>query len=154
MPPWTEDELQTRARWILRSYRTWAGEDLIPLASDADDVARARALFAAPIAVLAHDRQPDPLCVYANAAALAAFELTLAEAPAFATSRTVEPAAREDRRAALDRADEAGLVRGYSGVRVSTSGRRFRIHDGRIWTVLDDDGRRVGQAAAVRSGAV
>lgn len=153
MPPWTEDELQTRTRWLLRSYRKWAGEDLIPLASD-DDAARAQALFVAPIAVLAHDRQPDPLCIYANAAALAAFELTLAEAPAYATSRTVEPAAREERRGALDRADEVGLVRGYSGVRVSTSGRRFRIHDGRIWTVLDDDGHRVGQAAAVRSGAV
>lgn len=153
MPPWTEDELQTRARWLLRSYRKWAGEDLIPLASD-DDAARAQALFAAPIAVLAHDRQPDPLCIYANAAALAAFELTLAEAPAYATSRTVEPATREERRGALDRADEDGLVRGYSGIRVSTSGRRFRIHDGRIWTVLDDDGRRVGQAAAVRAGAV
>jgi hypothetical protein len=152
MPPWTEDELRTRARWLLRSYRRWAGEELLQLPPGADDAARARALFDAPIAVLAHDRQPDPLCVYANAAALAAFELTLADAPAFATSRTVEPAARDERVAALARAEEAGLLSGYSGVRVSTTGRRFQIHDGRIWTVLDDDGRRVGQAAAVRSG--
>lgn len=151
MPPWTEDELRTRARWLLHSYRRWAGRDLLELATD-DDAGRARALFDAPFAVLAHDTRPDPLCVYANAAALAAFELDLADAPQFATSRTVEPAARDERRAALARADEAGLLSGYSGVRVSTAGRRFRIHDGRIWTVLDDDGRRVGQAAAFRSG--
>jgi len=151
MAPWTEDELRMRACWLLRSYRHWAGEDLLGLASD-DDAVCARALFDAPFAVLAHDTRPDPLCIYANAAALAAFELHLADAPEFATSRTVEPAARDDRRAALARADEAGLLRGYSGVRVSTSGRRFQIHDGRIWTVLDDDGRRVGQAAAFRSG--
>lgn len=152
MGSWTEDELRTRARWLLRSYRHWAGEELLGRASD-DDAVRARALFDAPFAVLAHDTRPDPLCVYANAAALAAFELPLADAPAFATSRTVAPTAREERRAALERAAAAGLLRGYSGVRVSTTGRRFEIRDGRIWTVLDDDGRRVGQAAAFRSGA-
>ncbi len=150
MASWTEDELRMRACWLLRSYRRWAGEDLLELASD-DDAIRARALFGASFAVLAHDTRPDPLCIYANAAALTAFELRLADAPDFATSRTVERCARDDRRAALARADEAGLLRGYSGVRVSTTGRRFEIHDGRIWTVLDDDGRRVGQAAAFRS---
>src|SRR5215218_10086891 len=153
MALWTEDELRMRAGWLLRSYRHWAGEDLLGLLSD-DDAIRARALFGAPFAVLAHDTRPDPLCIYANAAALTAFELSLVEAPGFVTSRTVEPTARDDRRAALARADEAGLLRGYSGVRVSTAGRRFEIHDGRIWTVLDDDGRRVGQAAAFRSSPV
>ncbi len=142
-----------RACWLLRSYQHWAGEDLLGLASG-DDAIRARALFGAPFAVLAHDMRPDPLCIYANAAALMAFELRLGDAPDFVTSRTAEPAARDDRRAALARADEAGLLRGYSGVRVSTSGRRFEIHDGRIWTVLDDDGRRVGQAAAFQSSPV
>lgn len=153
MPPWTEDELRTRARWLLDSYRRWAGEELLddPPAED-DDAARARALFAAPFAVLAHDTRPEPLCIYANAAALAAFELPIEDAPAFETIRTAEPAARAERRAALARAGEAGLLTGYSGVRVSTTGRRFEIHDGRIWTVLDDDGRPAGQAATFRSG--
>jgi hypothetical protein len=154
MPPWTDDELRTRARWLLNSYRAWAGDDLVPLPPGADDDARARALFDAPLAVLAHDRRDDPLCVYANAAALDAFALTLADAPAYATSRTVEPAAREERQAAFARVDEAGLVSGYSGVRISTEGVRFRIEDGRIWTVLDDAGRRVGHAAAFRRAAV
>jgi MEKHLA domain len=151
MAPWTEDELRVRACVLLRSYRHWAGEELLGVASD-DDAVRARALFDAPFAVLAHDTRPDPLCIYANAAALAAFELSPADAPAFATSRTVAPAARDERRAALARANQAGLLRGYSGVRVSTAGRRFEIHDGRIWTLLDDDGRCAGQAAAFRSG--
>jgi hypothetical protein len=153
MPPWTENELQTRARWILRSYRKWAGEDLIVASADDED-AQARALFDAPIAVLAHDRRDDPLCVYANAAALAAFELRLADAPAFPTRRTAEPDARAERSVALAGAEDVGLVRGYSGIRVSTTGRRFRLDDGRIWTVLDDDGQPVGQAAAFVPGEV
>ena len=45
-------------------------------------------------------------------------------------------------------------MRGYSGIRVSTTGRRFRLNDGRIWTVLDDDGEPVGQAAAFVAGEV
>jgi hypothetical protein len=159
MDPWTDDELRTRARWILRSYRRWAGEDLIPPASDPDadtdtDDAWARALFDAPVAVLAHDTRPDPLCVYANAAALAAFELDIADAPAFPTRRTAEPEARAERSGALATADQLDLVTGYEGIRVSTSGRRFRLLDGRIWTLLDDDGNRVGQAAAFRPGAI
>lgn len=153
MRPWTDDELRTRAGWILRSYRRWAGEDLIDGASDDED-AQARALFDAPVAVLAHDRRDDPLCIYANAAALAAFELPIEDAPAFPTRRTAEPDARAERSVALAGVDDAGLVRGYSGVRVSTSGRRFRLNDGRIWTVLDDDGRRIGQAAAFVAGPV
>lgn len=152
MPPWTEDDLRTRARWLLDSYRRWAGEELIEL-PPGDDAARARALFDAPLPVLAHDAREDPLLVYANAAALAAFELPLADAPSFHTRRTAAPADRAERSAALSRAEEAGLVTGYSGIRVATSGRRFRIDDGRIWTVLDDDGRRVGQAAAFRPAA-
>lgn len=153
MRPWTDDELRTRAGWILRSYRKWSGEDLIEPGSDGDD-AQARALFDAPVAVLAHDRRDDPLCIYANAAALAAFELPIEDAPAFPTRRTAEPDARAERSVALAGADEAGLVRGYSGIRVSTTGRRFRLNDGRIWTVLDDDGQPVGQAAAFAAGPV
>lgn len=153
MPAWTEDELRTRARWILRSYRHWAGEDLVALTSDDEDE-QARALFDAPFAVLAHDTRPDPLCVYANAAALAAFELSPAEAAVFRTRQTAEPEAREERSTALAGAEEAGLVTGYEGIRVSASGRRFRLLDGRIWTLLDDDGRRVGQAAAFVPGEV
>jgi hypothetical protein len=152
MPPWTEKEMRTRARWLLRSYRHWADEELLADAGD-DDVIRADALFDAPLAVLAHDTRPDPLCVYANAAALAAFELRLADAPTFATSRTVAPAARDERSAALARAQEVGLLRGYGGERVSSTGRRFQIRDACIWTVLNDDGRPVGQAAAFRPGA-
>jgi len=153
MPAWTDDELRTRARSILRSYRHWAGEDLVELPAGGD-AARARTLFDAPFAVLAHDTSPDPLCVYANATALAAFELRLADAAEFRTRQTAEPDARQERSEALAGAEEAGLVTGYEGIRVSASGRRFRLLDGRIWTLLDDDGRRVGQAAAFVPGEV
>lgn len=153
MARWTENELRTRAGWILRSYRRWADEDLVAVATDDDDE-RARALFDAPVAVLAHDRRDDPLCIYANAAALTAFELRIEDAPAFPTRRTAEPDARAERSVALAGAADAGLVSGYSGIRVTTTGRRFRLDDGRIWTVLDDDGQPVGQAAAFVPGEI
>ncbi len=153
MPPWTDAQIRTRAGLIVRSYRHWSGENLVDLPSD-DPTEQANALFDAPVAVLAHDTQADPLCVYMNAAALSAFELTIAQAAEFRTRQTAAPEDRQERSAALAGAEEVGLVTGYSGVRVSSSGRRFRINEGRIWTVLDDDGQPVGQAATFVPGPV
>ena len=42
---------------------------------------------------------------------------------------------------------EKGYVDKYSGVRISSSGKRFKIFDTIIWEVKDDEGKRVGQAA-------
>jgi len=42
---------------------------------------------------------------------------------------------------------EKGYVDQYSGIRISSSGKRFRIIETIIWEVRDDEERRVGQAA-------
>ncbi len=154
MDPWTDELLRTRAGWILRSYRHWDGAELIALPAGADDDARARALFDAPLGILAHGIEDDPLCIYANGTALAAFELPIADAPRFPTRETAAPEDRAERSGALARSGEQGIVYDYDGIRVSRSGRRFRLLDGRIWTVLDDDGKRIGQAAAFVAGEI
>ena len=58
---------------------------------------------------------------------------------------TAPPEVREERSQALS---GSGLVRGYTGVRVSRSGRLFRIRDAVVWPVRDNAGVLVGQAAA------
>jgi hypothetical protein len=42
---------------------------------------------------------------------------------------------------------EKGFMSGYSGVRISSTGRRFRIVDATVWDVFDGKGVRRGQAA-------
>lgn len=91
--------------------------------------------------VLCHDTADDPVFVYANRAAR-----DLWEAPLVGThSRLTAPADhRAERAAALA---GSGVVRGYSGVRVSATGRLFRIEGATVWPVIDASGRQVGQAA-------
>ena len=43
-----------------------------------------------------------------------------------------------------------GYVTGYRGLRVAKSGRQFRIGDVTVWSLLDERGGQVGQAAAYR----
>ncbi|MGB5135314.1 MAG: MEKHLA domain-containing protein, partial [Prochlorococcaceae cyanobacterium] len=43
------------------------------------------------------------------------------------------------------RAGEA--IAGYSGIRVDSQGRRFRIRAARVWTLHSETGRACGQAA-------
>jgi hypothetical protein len=48
----------------------------------------------------------------------------------------------------LQRARHQHAIGGYSGVRISGSGRRFQIRNARLWTLWDADGQPCGQAAA------
>lgn len=60
---------------------------------------------------------------------------------------TAETPERAERQRLLDRVSERGFVDDYSGVRVSSAGRRFRITGATVWDVCDDEGTRVGQGA-------
>jgi hypothetical protein len=60
---------------------------------------------------------------------------------------TAEPCERAARSIALAEALDQGRFSGYSGIRVDSSGRRFRISNARIWTLSDDQGMACGQVA-------
>ncbi|MDB5385463.1 MAG: hypothetical protein JWM11_1109, partial [Planctomycetaceae bacterium] len=47
----------------------------------------------------------------------------------------------------LERTTRDGFVDDYQGIRVSTTGRRFRIDQALVWNLVDAQGNRVGQAA-------
>lgn len=122
------------AQWITGSYEGLVGE---PLCSPPD-------LYGLSAVVLCHDTAEDPLFVYANAAAQVLWERSWEQFIGWPSRLTAPEQARAQRAAALA---SHGLVRGYSGVRVAASGRLFRIHDATVWTVTDDRGQVVGQAA-------
>jgi hypothetical protein len=94
-----------------------------------------------PAVVLCHDDSVDPILVFANRAARDLWEAPLVGMP---SRLTAPPEQRTERAVALA---GTGVVRGYSGVRVSATGRLFRIEDATVWPVLDAAGERVGQAA-------
>lgn len=80
-----------------------------------------------PAVVLCHDHAG--VLVYANRAARQLWGRPLVGTASYLTA---PPEARAERAAALASGD---VVRGYSGVRVAASGRRFRILDATVWTV-------------------
>jgi hypothetical protein len=149
--PWLSAPALRQAALILASHRRLTGRDLaLPPASSAVGAvaAQARALHGSPLVVLSHGIESDPILDYGNAAALALWEMTWETFTRMPSRLTAEPMERAERDRQLAAAAAAGVVEGYSGVRISASGRRFRITGATIWNLIDEQGWRRGQAVA------
>ncbi len=110
--------------------------------------ASAEALWAAPMVILAHGTQSDPLFFYGNRQALALFELTADQLSGLPSRLSAQPDSRQDRARLLDQVARQGFIEDYAGVRVSRTGRLFRIEAATVWNLIDAQGRLHGQAAA------
>ncbi|MGH8219540.1 MAG: MEKHLA domain-containing protein [Steroidobacteraceae bacterium] len=124
------------------SYRRLAGAPLAPAGH-----AAAWLYEQAPFALLAHDVSADPRFIYANLAAQACFEYSWSEIVGLPSRLSAGPADRAERQRLLDAVRREGLVRGYRGLRIAKSGRRFWIEDGIVWQLTDARGAECGQAA-------
>lgn len=125
------------------SHRRLVGRPLV-----SDETADAAWLYAAaPFAVLAHDTSADPLFVYANRAAQAAFGYDWQDIIGMPSRLSAEAPERAERQRLLDAVARDGFVADYRGVRIAKSGRRFPITDGVVWQLVDAAGRIHGQAA-------
>jgi hypothetical protein len=133
---------------LLDSYQRLTGRELIPRNGDPQD--ESRRLFDAPFVVASHDTAADPILNYGNRAALTLWELPWEAFTRLPSRATAEPMRQEQRQRVLDAVGQHGFVDGYSGVRISASGRRFRIEDVTIWELHDAAGVRRGQAATFR----
>lgn len=98
--------------------------------------------------VLAHDIAADPLFIYANRAAQSLFEYRWDEMIGLPSRLSAEAPDRKERQRLLDAVAQHGFATGYSGVRVTKSGRRFRIEEGILWELRDESGLLQGTAAS------
>lgn len=137
------------AALLAASYRRWTGRELLD--PGLDPPARARALFDAPFVVASHGTEPDPVFNYGNRLALALWETTWPAFTAMPSRLSAEPIAQAERRAFLARVSAHGYVDDYSGIRISTRGRRFRIRQATVWNVVDGRGAYRGQAVVFRA---
>ena len=131
---------------LRRSLRHYAGRDLV--VDDLSPVEAAKAVFDAPFVVLSHSPDADPILTYGNRAALVLFELSWAELTRMPSRLTAEAPDREERARLLAKVNAHGYIDDYSGVRVTRTGRRFRIEGATVWNLIDADGRYCGQAAS------
>jgi len=131
---------------LLQSYRHWTGRELLVTSDDPTETARR--LYLAPFVVLSHDNAADPCFTYGNAAALQLFELGWSDLLQTHSRESAEPNHRAHRAELLQQVARYGFIENYSGVRISATGRRFRITGAVIWNLLDAERGYCGQAAS------
>jgi hypothetical protein len=144
-PSEDNDFLAVHADRLIASLRRWTGRDLVDRGLPPAE--QARRLFYAPYIVLSHDLSPDPLLNYANLAGLRLFDLTWEQLICLPSRQTAEPVHREERARLLQAVTRQGYIDDYRGIRISRTGRRFRIERATVWNLLDENEAPYGQAA-------
>ena len=140
--------LAEHAQLLTSSYRHWTDHDLIdPGLSVAG---QARALYEAPFVVASHGTGEDPVFNYANRAALTLFETGWPDFVSTPSRLSAEPMERAQRALLLTSVSRRGFIDDYSGIRISATGRRFRIRDATVWNLVNAHGAPAGQAVIFR----
>jgi hypothetical protein len=130
---------------LLDSFARLLGRELLDRSGT--PARQARQLWQAPFIVVSHGTEADPVLTYGNAAALALWEMSWAELTQTPSRLTAEPVHRDERARLLARTQVQGFVDDYSGIRISKTGRRFRIEQAIVWNLTDAVGNQLGQAA-------
>jgi MEKHLA domain len=134
------DELRLRLALIAESFQRLTGKPLI------DDPSPG-SLWNAPRVIVAHGTEADPVFFYGNRMALDIFEMDFASFTRLPSRYSAEPMNREERARLLERVSRDGFIDDYAGVRISATGKRFRIGRAVVWNLIDAEGRIHGQAA-------
>ena len=139
------DFIETHGVELLRTYHQWTGRHLIEPCGDARH--EAMKLFEAPFTVVSYGAEGEQLLNYGNKTAMQLWEMdweTLTRTP---SRLTAEPMHRDERAEFLRRVREQGFIEDYTGIRVSSKGRRFFIRKATVWNITDALGNYAGQAA-------
>lgn len=142
IPALLHDHAGKRLQLIANSYKQLTGHDLIAPGSDI-----ASAMWELPQVILAHGTEADPIFFYGNRRALELFELTPSQIIRMPSRLSAEPLLREAREKLLQRVAQHGFIDDYEGVRISSSGKRFKIKRATVWNLIDEQGHVHGQAA-------
>lgn len=130
---------------IMNSYKHWLGKELLQAAEEERE--RVAQLYEAPFVVVSATAQVPPILNYGNRMALKLWEMdwhTLTKTPGHETAEAQE---REERQKFLRTVEEKGYIENYTGIRISSTGRRFLIEEATVWNLIDEKGCYCGQAA-------
>ena len=143
--PWREHGWPEHLQILLDSYFQLLGEQLVPRSGSAEE--DARRVFEAPFVVVSHTAADDPILNFGNRTALGLWEIDIETLMQTPSRMTAEPMHRDERAQLLERTTRDGYVDDYQGIRIATTGRRFRIEQAIVWNLRSAAGTYVGQAA-------
>ena len=130
------------ARLLTESYHALLGRPLFD--------GTAKDLYHAPIVVLSHTTDADPILNYGNLAAQRLWQLSWDELTALPSRQTAEPMEQAQRDAMFAQMRSKGFIENYHGIRIGSTGQRFEIKNAIIWTLHDNSGQKRGEAACFR----
>ncbi len=143
--PWQNAAVIAQTQRIARSLKHWTGRDLLP--GNFLPMEFSEKVFHAPFVLVSHGNEADPVLNFGNAAALALWEMSWEELTRTPSRLTAEAPNRAERARLLAAVTQRGFIDDYSGVRISKTGRRFRIAQATVWNLLAETGEPCGQAA-------
>jgi hypothetical protein len=133
----------THAQLLAKTYFHYFGRPIHPGSEPTFEN-----LFEAPFVLLSHGTEADPVLNFGNRRALELWELSWEELTQMPSRLTAEPMEREARDRFISEVRTNGFVENYSGIRISKSGRRFKIENAKVWNLIDEKNILHGQAAS------
>ncbi len=131
---------------LLSNLERWTGFDLAGgFGISTDELGKG--VFEAEFCLLSSDLSADPVLNYGNQRALDLWEMSWEELTSTRSRDTAPSDRQSDRDGLMRQVDEENFITGYSGERVSKTGKEFLIKDVTIWNLFDDDGKPYGRAA-------
>ena len=148
-PDFNNDLYIKHAQLLCSSYKHWFDKTLIQNHYEPDKLILA--LYEAPFAIVSHGIEDDPVFNFGNKTALDLFELEWEQFIQLPSRNSVEMTNRKQREELMRRVSTEGHMAGYSGVRISATGKRFKIEDASIWNIIDANDQYYGQAAMFKN---
>ncbi|GAE30501.1 MEKHLA domain-containing protein [Alkalihalobacillus hemicellulosilyticus] len=127
-----------------KSFKRWIGRDLISLDHHKSYLQQ---LMDSKTVILSHGIEADPILNFGNQAALTLWEMDRATFLETPSRLTAEPKERMDRAHFIKQVKENNYVDHYTGIRISSTGKRFYIKQAIVWNVFDENDHYYGQAA-------
>ncbi len=109
------------------------------------------AIDKAPFAILSHGVEAEPIFNFANQFALSLFECEWQDFIKMPSRYSAEAPSQTERALLLERVARQGFINHYQGIRISATGKRFRINNAIIWNIIDSQGQYYGQGAMFKS---
>jgi len=156
-PPWQQKSVIKQSQLILNSFELWSKHDLfnkpglvdlkkglLDIKSSPQDLAQK--LFKASLIVVSHGTESNPILNYGNQKALDIWELSWQKFTKIPSRETAESIEQAERDRLLAETTKQGFCE-YSVIRITSTGKRFKINQGVVWNLIDEQQVYQGQAA-------
>ena len=145
LPSDANDFLAEHAKLMAESFKHLLGRPI--MASSTESESLSKQLYFAPFVLLSHNTNIEPIFNYANVKGLELFEFGWDELMTVPSRLSAEPINQAERAKLLAQVTAHGFIDNYEGIRISKTGKRFKISNAVVWNLIDADGIYQGQAA-------